>query len=408
MKILFHSQYFPPELGAGATRIGELAKIVSNSVGPVTVISEMPFYMLSEIPPRYEKKGFLKEDLDGISVIRTYVSKTARKDFKEQLKMYLSFMVSSIVGSLFSGPADVVISSSPPLTVGLAGWLIARLKGAKFVFDVRDLWPESAVQLGALKSKFLIKAAESLERFIYDRADGIVVVTGPSAEFIRNRCSDPDKKIEWVSNGVDSEFFTPPKGKNKILLEEHKLSSKFVVGYIGTIGLIHAFETIPQVAHELKENTNIHFLVVGDGISKEESIKLSNSLGLSNITWIPAQPRNKIKEYYSLLDIGLAPMKKSPLFTTTVPAKFYEYLSQGIPVVLGVDGVARKLLEESAGGIFVEPENPKDYAEKIQELYNNRDRLAQMGKHGRNYVVKHFDRTALARKLESFLASAID
>lgn len=370
------------------------------------IICELPQYMLCERPPKYRRRLFVKEAVDGLTVVRTFVPRTNRKGLKNQLLMYFGFMFSSILGSFLTSEADIVFCSSPPLPAGIAGWLIAKLKGARFVFDVRDLWPDSAIQLGALKNPLLIQLARIMENFVYRQADGIVVVTKPTAHIIRAKIGTK-KPISWISNGVDTEFFAPT-GQNNIQLKRSLgLEHKFVVGYIGTIGLIHGFGTIPKVAFELRQYEDIHFLVVGDGIEKEPAMADYIGLGIQNMSWLPAQPREVIRDYYSVLDVGLAPMSRSPLFKTTVPAKFYEYLALGIPVVLGVDGFARELLELSGGGVFAEPENEKDYVKKILELRANPDQISEMGRRGRQFVVQHFDRKHLAAELAKFLETDI-
>ena len=396
MKILLLTKYFPPEPGAGSTRAYEHAKRWVEYGAEVTVVTCFPHYPDGIIPEKYKGHSFYEEEIDGINVLRTFTYAAPNKGKIKRSLGFFSFMFSSVIqGALKAGKNDVLIASSPPITVGFSGMVLAMLKRIPFVFEVRDLWPESIVQLGQITNKPVIKILEFLEVLMYKRASKIIGVSDPYVDII---CSKgiPLKKIETIKNGVDLSLFTPIE-YDKELAEKLNLTNKFVAAYFGTFGLAHALDKVLLAAEKLKENKDIHFLFIGDGAEKEKLFKMKSELQLDNVTFIPMIKKAELKKYYSVTDIMLVPLRDLPLFDTVLPSKIFEILAMKKPIIITVKGEAKKLVENAGGGKFAEPENPDDLAEKILETYNNPEWLKEAGEKGRTFVEKNFNRDKLAK-----------
>jgi glycosyltransferase involved in cell wall biosynthesis len=401
LKILFISQYFPPEIGAAATRVGELVSALHLKGHRITVVTEFPNYPKGIIADHYRRKLFLREKFNDIDVIRTFVFASERGTFFQRMLFYLSFMLSAIFGALRTEKYDIILATSPPLFVAFSGYILSILKGSDFVFEVRDIWPESAIMLNQLRGRFLIWLSEKLEIFLYRRAKHIIVVTRGFVEDLRNK-GVPRQKISLVSNGVDVDFFKPcPKAPH--ICKRLHLENKFVVSYTGNIGLAQGFNTIFECAEILKDEENVVFVLIGDGVSKRKNMASVKERGLDNVLFVDAQPKSEILAFYSIADVCLVPMKKTQLHLITVPAKLYESMACGKPVVLSVDGEARRILEEARAGIFVEPENSEQMAKAVLQLYQNPELLSGYGQNGRKYVVDHYSRRQQAEVLEKVL-----
>lgn len=405
LKILVISQYFPPEIGAAATRVGELVSALHLKGHKITVVTEFPNYPKGIIADHYRRKLFLREKSNNIDVIRTFVFASERGTFFQRILFYTSFMLSSIFGALRTQKFDIILATSPPLFVALSGYILSLLKGCDFVFEVRDIWPESAIMLHQLKGRFLIWISEKLELFLYRRAKHIIVVTRGFVEDLRAK-GVPRQKISLVSNGVDVDFFKPRPKAPDVSKRLH-LENRFVVSYTGNIGLAQGFDTIFECAEILKEEENIVFVLIGDGVSKKRNIAAVKERRLNNILFVDAQPKSEISAYLSVADVCLVPMKKTQLHLITVPAKLYESMACGKPIILSVDGEARRILEEARAGIFVEPENSEQMANAVLRLYQSPELLSTYGQNGRKYVVDHYSRRQQAEALEKVLLDLI-
>jgi glycosyltransferase involved in cell wall biosynthesis len=398
LKILFISQYFPPEMGAPSARTFELCRHWVKSGHKVTVITGFPHHPTGVIPPEYKQHFYKLENVEGIEIIRTYVYATANKGFFKRILSYLSFMFSAIVlGPWKSGKPDVVIATSPQFFVAIAGYLVSLIKRRPFVFEVRDLWPESIVQLGQLKNKWLIKFLESIEVFLYQRASMIVSVTDSFVPIIARKGIDKGK-IVVIKNGVDLELFNPDKSHPELKKDLH-LQGKFIVSYIGTHGLSHALDKVLETAAILRDNPEIHFLFVGEGAEKENLIKQKALLQLSNVTFLDQIDKADLPYYYNLSDIVLITLRDLALFRTVIPSKMFEIMAMARPIIISVDGEARKIVADEAGaGIYVEPENPHQLREAILSLYRDALKRSQLGQNGRIFVEKYYNRQVLANR----------
>lgn len=407
LRILLISEYFPPEIGAGSNRAYELSANWVKLGASVSVITGFPDYPSGIIPARYRGKIFLREEKDGIEVIRTFTIPAPNKGFLKRVISFLSFMFSSVIqGSIASKKQDIVIATSPPFFVGIAGYLIARLKKVPFIFEVRDLWPDSIVELGQLRNRLIIKILKSMEYFLYRKSSHIVPVADSTVEVLTSSGINKDK-ITVIKNGVDTGLFVPGK-KNKDLDSKLNLKNKFVVGYIGTLGLSHSIDKVIGTANLLRENKEISFLIIGEGAEKESLLQKVNSLNLDNVVFLNNVDKYLLPVYYGLCDLLLVPLRKLKLFEKVIPSKIFEIFAMGKPIIISVNGEARRLVEDSGGGMYSEPENSLELKDKILYLYNNPELLGKLGAEGRKFVEENFDRTVLAKKYYELLKSILN
>src|SRR5271167_1928681 len=387
MKILYVSQYFPPEMGAPAGRAAELSRLWAEDGHEVTVLTGFPNHPTGIVPPKYRRsfrRLVTREHVEGVNIVRTWLLPFPNRKAYERILNYSSFCVSSAATGVFLHQPEVVIATSLQLLVGLAGWWLARCNGVPFVFEVRDLWPESlaAVGIGSHNS-LLHRSLAKIAGFLYRSCDRLVVVTPAFKEYLVKHWRVPEEKIFVVENGVETSLFsrfTP----NAALRRELGAEGKFVVSYIGTLGAAHGLETMLEAASWLRERApEVLFLLVGEGAEKARIVSLSRSRGLSNVRFVDQQPREKIPAYITASDACLVLLKKSELFKTVLPTKMLEFMSCARPVILGVDGYARKVMEQANAGIFIQPEDSVALAEAIVRLAQNPALRESLGRNGR-------------------------
>lgn len=410
MRILFLTQYFPPEIGAPQNRISDLALRLSASGHDVTVLTAFPNYPEGRVAAAYRGKLRKADSWQGLRVVRTWIYATPSKGFLPRLWNYFSFVLSSMIyGARSVGPQDVVIVESPPLFLGLAGVLISRLKRARLVFNVSDLWPESAVALGVIRNRVLIRLSTGLEHWIYRRSDLISGQTQGIVSSIEARF--PSKPVYLLTNGVAFEAFGAAKGCAATECGfglEHNLQDKFVVGYAGLHGLAQGLEVALQAAQMLALRDDIAFVLVGDGPEKSRLKARAVELNLKNVFFCDSQPKAKVPAILSSFDVALIPLKRLDLFKGALPSKMFEAMAAALPMLVMVDGEARALVETAQAGLYVEPENPRALAEAIARLADDPDRCRQLGNNGRRFAFQYFDRAAIARDFEQALFNICD
>jgi len=359
------------------------------------VLTGFPDYPDGIIPEPYKRKVLMKEKMGRIQVVRTFIYPAANKGYLKRVLSFFSFMLSSIfLGTWATKRREVIIATSPPFSIGMAGYIISRLKRIPFIFEIRDLWPASLVQLEQIQNKLLIKILEKIELFLYKKAIYIISLTDSYEKDLTSR-GVKREKIKVIKNGVDLEFFTPLKESNSLKIELG-IEKKDVISYIGTHGLSHALIKIIETANNLKANKELVFLFVGDGAEKESIKKRVIELDLKNVIFIDSVPKTELPAYYSISDILLVPLKQIPLFKTVLPSKIFEIMAVAKPLITSVDGECKKLIEEAKSGLFAKPEDIADLEQKILYLHQNPDIRKQMGKNGRKFVENNFDRNLLA------------
>ncbi len=397
VKILYVSQYFPPEMGAPAARAAELSRHWARMGHDVSVLTGFPNHPTGVVPPEWRSRFhslFYRETVDGVRVVRTWLWPLPNRKAHERIRNYASFCVSSAISGLSLEKPDVVIGSSPQLLVALSAWWLAWWKRVPFVFEVRDLWPESLTAVGAGgEGTALHRVLKAIAGFLYRRADRIVVVTPAFKEHLIRHWQVPEQKISIVENGVETDLFRPGDSTRAPGTE-----GRFLICYIGTMGMAHGLETLIAAAEQLqKALPGALFLLIGEGAEKERIVKLTSSRGLTNVHFLDQQPRERIPNYIAASDVCLVILKKTELFKTVIPTKLLEYMSCERPVIVAVDGQARKLVEEAGAGVFVEPGNSSALVEAIIALSADSDRRHSMGQNGRKFIVARLSRERTAQ-----------
>ena len=400
MKILYVSQYFPPEMGAPSARVYELSKRWVEAGHHVTVLTGFPNHPTGVVPEDYRRQMrrlTVRERTEGIRVIRTWLYPAPNRRPLERILNYSSFCISACLRGLLLDRPDMVIATSPQLLVGLSGWWISRLKRCPFVFEVRDLWPESLLASGiGREDSMLIRRLEQVTSFLYRQSDRIVVVTEAFKENLMTRRGLPEEKIDVIENGVETDEFSP-KADALVVRQHHGLDGRFVVSYIGTIGYAHGLDIILQAAHRLNEILpEAIFLLVGEGAEKERLEGLAQRERLGNVRFLPQQPRDSIPFFINASDVCLVLLRNAELFTTVLPSKMLEFMACGRPVVLGVDGQARKILTEAQAGVCINPGDPEALVQAVMTLYRDPALRRRLGENGRDFIVRHFSRSQKA------------
>ncbi len=401
MKILYVSQYFPPEMGAPAARAAELSRHWAAAGHEVTVLTGFPNHPTGVVPPEYRDKFrrlVAHEHTDGVNVVRTWLLPFPNRNAYKRMLNYSSFCASAASTGLFLSRPDVVIATSPQLLVGLSGWWLARWKRVPFIFEVRDLWPESLAAVGMGKENSLLhRTLAKIAGFLYRHSDRVVVVTPAFEDYLVEHRRVPREKISVVENGVETQLFAPEPATG--LRRELGVDGKFVVSYIGTMGMAHGLETIIAAAVQLRDtNPEIVFLLLGEGADKDRIVALAHDRGLNNLRFVDQQPREKIPAHICASDVCLVLLKKTDLFKTVLPTKMLEFMSCARPVILGVDGQARTILEEAGGGLAIEPENSDALVNAIRSLAANREMARELGRNGREHMIRKFSRHQTAEK----------
>jgi glycosyltransferase involved in cell wall biosynthesis len=405
MRVLLISQYFHPEVGATQTRMREFARALAAAGHDVDVLTEFPNHPTGVIPPEYRWRMIEQAPLDGFRVIRVRVLASPRKTFWTRLAFYGSFVVMAIAsGVRLRRRYDVVAATSPPLPVAFAGRVMARMKRAAFVMDVRDLWPLAAGALRELSNPRALKWAERLEQSLYDAADRIVVTTRAFERHIAAGRADRAAKIAYVPNGTVGDVFDPAKGDAGV---RARLAApgEFLVVYAGLHGVAQGLSTALDAAARLRGRP-IRFAFVGEGPLKAALREEARALALDNVTFVDQVPLDASAHYLNAADALLVPLVADPVFDMFVPSKMFDALSSARPVLLAVDGEARDILERSGGGVFVRPGDAGALAAAIVSLQADPAACAAMGRSGRQFVRQHYLRSDQARAFTALLEQA--
>lgn len=408
MKILFLTQYYPPETGAPQNKLHELALRLKRENLDVEVLTAMPNYPKMEVFEEYKHSFFKKEVVDGIMVYRSWIFVKKSKSIFFRLLNYFSFVFTSlIIGIRKTGKYDYILVESPPLFLGISAYLLCKWKGAKLIFNVSDLWPESAEKLGLVTNKMLLKTATVLEEFLYKKSVLITAQTQGIVQNIKNRF--PAKNVYWLPNGVDLDYYNPDNVNSLWRSENDFENDDILFLYAGIIGHAQGLEIIINAAKKLVDCYRVKFVIVGDGPVKAELLELAENAALKNVFFFDAVSKEKMPIIVKACDMALVPLKKLPLFEGAIPSKIFENLAMKKPILLGVEGEAKVLfIDEGNCGLAFEPENDKALAEIISEIYNGKHKLSELGNNGRNYVSKKFNRNTIAHQFHQTLQELND
>lgn len=357
MHILFLTDNFPPEVNAPASRTHEHCRQWVAAGEQVTVITCAPNFPKGRVFDGYRNRLWQQETVDGIRVIRVWSYITANEGFVKRVLDYTSYMLAAFIASLFVRRVDVVVGTSPQFFTAVAGWAVGAVKRIPFVFELRDLWPESIKAVGAMKESTAIRWIEKLELFLYRRAARIVSVTHSFRATLMKRGIDGGK-IDVITNGVDIGRFSP-RAKDEVLERELGFEGCFVAGYIGTHGMAHALETLLHAMHTLQQHArggDIRLLLLGDGARKAELRSEAERLGLRNVCFVDTVSKDQVTRYWSLLDVSIIHLRRTELFTTVIPSKLFECMGMGIPVLHGVAGESAAIVEREGVGVVFAPE----------------------------------------------------
>jgi glycosyltransferase involved in cell wall biosynthesis len=361
LHILFLTDNFPPESNAPASRTFEHCREWVRAGHQVTVITCAPNFPKGKVFDGYRNRLWQQEVMSGIRVIRVWSYITANEGFVKRILDYQSYMLSATLAALFVRGVDLVVGTSPQFFTACAAYLVSRMKRIPFVFELRDMWPESIKAVGAMKDSAVIRVLERIEMFLYRKAARIVTVTHAFKDTLMRRGIDGDK-VDVVTNGVDLSHFSP-QAKDAQLLAQHGLDGKFVAGYIGTHGMAHALETLLDAAQTLQQTPgaeNIRLLFLGDGARKAELAKQAQAMGLVNVMFLDAVPKDQVKRYWSILDVAVIHLRKTELFTTVIPSKLFECMGMGLPVLHGVAGESADIVvREQVGEVFESESAPQ-------------------------------------------------
>jgi glycosyltransferase involved in cell wall biosynthesis len=410
LRILFITHYFPPEVNAPASRTHEHCREWVKAGHQVTVITGVPNHPRGELFDGYQNRWLQREVVDGIDVVRTWMYLSPNEGFARRICNYVLFAVTAVLASFRVPRPDVVIATSPQFFCGLAGMVVSRLRRRPFVLEIRDLWPESIVQLGQLSDGPLLRLLEWIETVLYRSADGIVVNTGTFPAHIQAR-GIPAEKIELIYNGIDVDLFAP-RQRDDALLDEHGLRDKFIVGYLGTLGLAHGISTLVEAAAiAAKEpqplasgGRELHFLIVGDGAARAGLEAEIAERGLTNVTLLGLQPRSEIPRWIASVDLLVVLLRDLSIFTSVIPSKIFEFLAQERPVVVSAPkGEIRNLVDEASAAYSIDAEQPDTLMEVIRKAMVEPEEPDAMAQRGRRWVAASFDRKDLARRMLTFV-----
>jgi colanic acid biosynthesis glycosyl transferase WcaI len=371
MDILFLTENFPPEGNAAASRVFERACYWVRWGHNVTVITTAPNFPSGKVYAGYKNHWYHVETMDGIRVVRVKTFIAANEGFFLRTLDFLSFMFTAVLAGLFQKRPDVIVATSPQFFTAIGGWLLGALRQIPFVIEVGDLFSASVVAVGAMKPSPLVIIIEKLELFIYRNAAAIVALTEAFKSDLVSRHIDPGK-IWVVINGVDLPRYSP-RPRDVEMTKAFGIGDRFVVGYMGTLGMAHGLETALDAAELMRDDNSICFVFVGGGAAKAKLMEKAESRDLKNVIFIPTQPKAQMPEAWSLCDVALVHLKNEPIFATVIPSKIFEAMAMGLPLLAAIPkGEASKIIERENAGVIVPPGDPQALVEAVRRFRDDR------------------------------------
>ena len=393
MKFLILTQYFPPEVGASQVRLAALCEELARAGHHVEVVTAMPHHPVGQIFPSHRGTWYQREDRESMVIHRVWLY-AGKGSSAARLLSYLSFALTCLYGLFQAKKPDYVFVDSPPLFLGIPGWIAAKCWRASMVFNVADLWPDSARDLNIIRGRFLIGSATLLERWIYDRANYVTAVTDGIRDTLLREKHLPRGKVLFLPNGVDTRLFQPGP-PDESLKQALGLAGKRVVLYAGNHGYAGAVEQLLRAASDLRDDASIHFLLVGDGPEKPSLQRLAADLHLENVSFHNPVPIDELPPLLSISDLAAVTLRKARITEGARPAKMFVMMAGAKPIVLAAQGEAATLLKTANAGTVVPPEDPVLLAGAIRALLNDPVRAKQLGANGRAFVKATFEWSSL-------------
>jgi len=407
LHILFLTDNFSPESNAPASRTFEHCREWVRAGHQVTVITCAPNFPKGNVFGGYRNRLWQQEQMDGIRVIRVWSYITANEGFVKRILDYQSFMLSATLAAPFVRGVDVVVGTSPQFFTACAAYLVSRLKRIPFVFELRDMWPESIKAVGAMKDSMVLRTLERVELFLYRKASRIVTVTHAFRNTLMRRGID-GTKIDVVTNGVDLSHFTP-QSKDAELVQQLALQDMFVAGYIGTHGMAHALETLLEAAETLQQMPgadNVRLVFLGDGARKLDLVAKSEAMGLRNVLFLESVPKHQVVRYWSVLNVAVIHLRKTDLFTSVIPSKLFECMGMGLPVLHGVAGESAEIVVREQVGQVFESENAQQLVAGLLHMRDNPAAYADFQRNGL-LAARRYDRKNLALQMQQVLVNLV-
>jgi len=402
MHILLIHQAFVSIDEPGGTRHHELAYYLAERGHQVTVIASPISYLTGKTSAETPKRHYTGPG-GRVTILRSYTYKALHRSFVHRVFSFLSFMVSSFLTGWRATRVDLVWGTSPPIFQGVTAWAIARLKRVPLLFEVRDLWPAFAIQVGVLQQPLLIRLSEWLERFLYRKADRLVVNSPGFIEHVKERGAE---QVDLVPNGSDVRMFDP-NASGIVFRQKYGLEGKYVALYAGAHGMSNDLGVALQAAERLSDRPEIAIVLLGDGKEKAALMVRAEAMGLDNVYFLPPVPKAEMGVALAAADACIAILKPIPLYGTVYPNKVFDYMAAARPVILAIDGVIREVVEKAEAGVYTPPGEPEALAETIRKLADDVEGGRRMGVNGRRCVENHFDRSVLAEKLVSLMEGMI-
>lgn len=405
MKLLILTQYFPPEVGAPQNRLYELAVRLQQKGVEVTILTAMPNYPQMKVYEGYTGKWHTKETMNGLTVHRSWIYTTQSKGIFKRLLNYFSFVASSFfVGCFKLGKFDYILCESPPLFLGKTAYALKKMKGAKLLFNVSDLWPESAERLGLVTNSIFLKLATWLEEFLYKHSD---LISGQTQGIVKNISQRfPGKRIYWLPNGVDLNFYNANEIQTDWRAQQHFSPADFILLYAGIIGHAQGLEVMLNAAQQLQNNELIKFVLVGSGPEKQKLQELKKQMQLKNVFFFDAVSKKEMPAIVAACNVAVVPLKRLDLFKGAIPSKIFENLAMKKPILLGVEGEAKDLfITQGNAGLAFTPEDGADLAKKALQLQSDKDRTIQLGENGFHFVQEKFTRDKIANEFYNWITT---
>ncbi len=406
ISLLILTQYYPPEIGAPQNRLHELAVRLKSKGIDVEVLTAMPNYPKMEIEEKY-KTGKIKEEIiDGIQVYRSSIYVSKSKSIIPRLLNYFSFVWSSYWRGRKLKNYDFLMVESPPLFLGYSAIALSKKLKAKMIFNVSDLWPESAEKMGVVSNRIMLKFAYNLEKKCYRKAEVVTGQTMGIVESINKRF--PEVKTHWLPNGVDLDFYDPAIIKAGDFRQRNGFDVEDIIFFYG--GIIGHAQGLQVVLHAAKmiDNPRVKIVLQGAGPELEGLLKLNDELGLKNVFFLPPVQKTEMPSILKEVDVALVPLRKLDIFQGAIPSKIFEALSMKKPLLLGVEGEAKHhFIDKAKAGYFFEPENSEDLALKMTEMANSTEKIKVMGENAREYVRKYFNRDNIAENLMKVISKNV-